>query len=165
MSRTTLERGGLAEMDAMFPYLFARPTTLVTMDACASVDRAEGNPLGDARLRQVSASADVVRREHHVEPHPTETRLQDAAVFVLTSGATGSGAEHLTLALKRTGRATIIGEPAEPAIMGACVPWASILPPSFRSTAPSIRIRAKIGKATASRPTWRCRLRPPSPRR
>ena len=29
---------------------------------------------------------------------------------MLTSGATGSAAEHLTLALKRTGRATIVGE-------------------------------------------------------
>jgi len=102
--------GGLAEMDVMFPYLFARSTTLVTMDTRASVDRAQGNPLGEARLRLVPASEDVVRREHYVESHPTETRLHDAAVFLLTSGATGSAAEHLTLALKRTGRATIIGE-------------------------------------------------------
>jgi hypothetical protein len=103
--------GGLAEMDAIFPWLFARPTTLVTMDTRASVDRAQGNPLGEARLRVVPANEDVVRREHYVEPHPSDTRLMDAAVFVLTSGATGSAAEHLTLALKRTGRATIIGEP------------------------------------------------------
>ena len=102
--------GGLAEMDVMFPYLFARPTTLVTMDTRASVDRAEGNPLGDSRLRLVPAGDDVVRREHYVEPHASETRLHDAAVFVLTSAATGSAAEHLTLALKRTGRATIVGE-------------------------------------------------------
>ena len=102
--------GGLAEMDVMFPYLFARPATLVTMDTRASVDRAQGNPIGDARLREVPADADVVRREHYVEPHPTETRLHDANVFLLTSGATGSAAEHLTLALKRTGRATVIGE-------------------------------------------------------
>jgi hypothetical protein len=103
--------GGLAEMDAMFPYLFARPTTLVTMDTRASVDRQRGNPIGDAMLRSVPAGEDVVRREHHVQPSATEKRLFGAKVFVLTSGATASAAEHMTLALKRTGRATIIGEP------------------------------------------------------
>jgi C-terminal processing protease CtpA/Prc len=102
--------GGLAEMDAMFPYLFAQPATLVTMDTRASVDRAQGNPIGDARLREVPAGDEVVRREHYVEPHATETRLHDANVFLLTSGATASAAEHLTLALKRTHRATVIGE-------------------------------------------------------
>lgn len=103
--------GGLAEMDAMFPYLFARPTTLVTMDTRASIDRAQGSPLGDAKLRLVPAKEDVVRREHWVEPSPTEKRLFGAKVFVLTSGATASAAEHMTLALKRTHRATIVGEP------------------------------------------------------
>jgi hypothetical protein len=102
--------GGLAEMDAMFPFLFARPTTLVTMDTRSSVDRARGSPM-DAKLRLVPVKEDVVRREHYVEPSPTEKRLFGAKVFVLTSGATASAAEHMTLALKRTHRATIIGEP------------------------------------------------------
>jgi C-terminal processing protease CtpA/Prc len=103
--------GGLAEMDAMFPYLFAMPTTLVTMDTRASVDHARGSPMADAKLRLVPVKADVVRREHWVEPSPTEKRLFGAKVFVLTSGATASAAEHMTLALKRTHRATIVGEP------------------------------------------------------
>ena len=103
--------GGLAEMDAMFPYLFAKPTTLVTMDTRASVDRARGSPMADARLRLVPVKEDVVRREHFVEPSTTEKRLFGAKVFVLTSGATASAAEHMTLALKRTHRATIVGEP------------------------------------------------------
>ncbi|MEO7827458.1 MAG: S41 family peptidase [Allosphingosinicella sp.] len=103
--------GGLAEMDAMFPYLFARPTTLVTMDTRASVDRERGSPIGEAMLRTVPAGAEVVRREHYVLPSTGEKRLFKAKVFVLTSGATASAAEHMTLALKRTHRATIIGEP------------------------------------------------------
>lgn len=103
--------GGLAEMDAMFPYLFAKPTTLVTMDTRSSVDRARGSPIGDSHVRKVPAKEDVVRREHWVEPSTTEKRLFGAKVFVLTSGATASAAEHMTLALKRTHRATIIGEP------------------------------------------------------
>jgi hypothetical protein len=102
--------GGLAEMDAMFPYLFAKPTTLVTMDTRASVDRERGNPAGDAMLRKVPTKEDVVRREHYVTPHASEKRLFGAKVFVLTSNFTGSAAEHFALSLKRTKRATLIGE-------------------------------------------------------
>ncbi|HEX2763921.1 MAG TPA: S41 family peptidase [Allosphingosinicella sp.] len=102
--------GGLDEMDVMFPYLFAKPTTLVTMDTRASVDKAGGNPVEDSRVRVVPAAGDVVRHEHYVEPSKTEKRLFKAKVFVLTSGATASAAEHMTLALKRTHRATIVGE-------------------------------------------------------
>jgi hypothetical protein len=103
--------GGLAEMDAMFPYLFGKPTALVRMDTRLSVDRARGAPMGDARLRLVPTQAEVVSRDHYVEPSKAEKRLFGAKVFVLTSGATASAAEHMTLALKRTHRATIIGEP------------------------------------------------------
>jgi hypothetical protein len=103
--------GGLAEMNAMFPYLFAKPTTLVRMDTRASVDRAGDNPVGDdPRLRLVPSKEDVVSRDHYVEPSKTEKRLFKAKVFVLTSGATASAAEHMTLSLKRTHRATIVGE-------------------------------------------------------
>ena len=98
--------GGLAEMNAIFPYLFAKPTTLLTMDTRLS-DAEEEEPF----VRKVAGPPDVVRREHYVEPSTTEKRLFKAKVFVLTSGATGSAAEHMTLALKRTHRATIIGEP------------------------------------------------------
>jgi C-terminal processing protease CtpA/Prc len=99
--------GGLAEMNAMFPYLFSKPTTLVTMDTRESV----GEPDDEPFVRKAAGPAGVLRREHYVEPSTTEKRLFDAKVFVLTSPRTGSAAEHMTLALKRTHRATIIGEP------------------------------------------------------
>jgi C-terminal processing protease CtpA/Prc len=103
--------GGLDEMNAIFPYLFAQPATLVTMDTRASVDSAGGNPIGEGpAMRRVPAGDDVVRREHFVTPHPTEKRLFDSKVYVLTSAFTGSAAEHFALALKRTHRATLIGE-------------------------------------------------------
>lgn len=103
--------GGLAEMDAIFPYLFAEPTTLVTMDTRASVERAGGNPIGAGpAMRDVPTDEDVVRREHFVTPHASEKRLFDAKVYVLTSRFTGSAAEHFALSLKRTHRATLIGE-------------------------------------------------------
>jgi hypothetical protein len=102
--------GGLAEMNAMFPYLFAKSTVLVTMDTRASVDGRQG-PDADDHERVVPGPAGIVRREHYVEPEATEKRLFKAKVFVLTSGATASAAEHMTLALKHTHRATIVGEP------------------------------------------------------
>lgn len=99
--------GGLAEMNAMFPYLFAKPRVLVTMDTREDVARQNDEPF----VRKIAGPAGVSRREHYVEPDKAEKRLFKAKVFLLTSGATASAAEHMTLALKRTHRATIIGEP------------------------------------------------------
>ena len=98
--------GGLAEMNAMFPYLFPKSTVLVTMDTRESAGEEE-----EPFVRKIAGPAGVVRREHYVEPSTTEKGLFKAKVFVLTSGATASAAEHMTLSLKRTHRATIIGEP------------------------------------------------------
>lgn len=103
--------GGLAEMDAMLPYLYARPTRLLTMDTRGSVERGSGGPFNEgATLRRVPAEGDIVRREHVALPHASERRLFEARVFVLTSPFTASAAEHFALALRRTGRATLIGE-------------------------------------------------------
>jgi C-terminal processing protease CtpA/Prc len=98
--------GGLDEMNAMFPYLFAKPATLVVMDTRES--NFDGQE--ETGLRRVPGPEGIVRHEHVVIPSTTEKRLFDAKVFVLTSGRTGSAAEHMTLALKHTGRATIVGE-------------------------------------------------------
>jgi C-terminal processing protease CtpA/Prc len=103
--------GGLAEMDAIFPYLFAEPTALVRMDTRTSVAHRHANPMdGVSSIRPVPTDEDVVRTEHFVTPGTTENRLFGARVFVLTSAFSGSAAEHFALALKRTGRATLIGE-------------------------------------------------------
>jgi C-terminal processing protease CtpA/Prc len=98
--------GGLDEMNAMFPYLFAQPATLVTMDTRSS----NFGGVDEPGLRRVPGPDGIVRHEHYVVPSTTEKRLFGAKVFVLTSGRTGSAAEHMTLALKHTHRATIIGE-------------------------------------------------------
>jgi predicted aspartyl protease len=101
--------GGLGEMDVIFPRLFAKSTRLLTMATRKSVDEAGMSPISDVpTLRLVEADPDFVSREHWVTPD-TDKRLNKAKVYVLTSGFSASAAEHFALALKHTGRATLIG--------------------------------------------------------
>lgn len=103
--------GGLAEMDTMLPYLYARKTVLVDMDVAAAVEARMGDPLTDEEgLVRIKAPPGLVRRQHVISPNPTEHRLFRAKVYYLTSMRTGSAAEHLALAFKRTHRATLVGE-------------------------------------------------------
>lgn len=101
--------GGLDQMDVIFPWLFDKPTRLVTMATRASVDAAGGSPIaGVPTLRQVGGDPGMVAREHWVTPNG-DTRLRDAKIYVLTSGASGSAAEHFALAMKHSGRGTLVG--------------------------------------------------------
>lgn len=101
--------GSLLLMDAMLPLLFEKQTELVRMDTRAAA--AAGGPLADsATLVRRPSPETVVRRDHIVIPDTGEKRLQKVPVFYLTSKRTGSAAEHLALAFKRTGRATLVGE-------------------------------------------------------
>jgi len=104
--------GGVVQMNAMLPYLYAKPTVLVQMEMVESIAKARGNPFAeDAFMRPASGAAPgIVRTEHYVVPKTDETRLFAAKVFYLVSGRTASAAEHLALAFKHTGRATLIGE-------------------------------------------------------
>lgn len=103
--------GGLDQMDVIFPWLFSEPTRLVTMATRASVDARGGSPIdGLASMRVVKGDAGMVAREHWATPN-ADTRLRDAKVYVLTSGASASAAEHFSLAMKHTGRGTLVGAP------------------------------------------------------
>jgi hypothetical protein len=104
--------GGVVQMNAILPYLFAKPAVLVQMEMVESIAKARGNPFAeDAFMRPASGAAPgIVRTEHYVVPKTDETRLFGVKVFYLTSGRTASAAEHLALAFKHTGRATLIGE-------------------------------------------------------
>lgn len=105
--------GGLDEMNLLFPQLFARPTTLVVMDMRQAVEEKRGSPFGEDEgnmLRKVAGPATIIRREHYVTPAAAQGALKDAKVYLLTSKDTFSAAEHLSLSLKRTRRATLIGE-------------------------------------------------------
>lgn len=103
--------GGLAEMDVMFPWLYASETPLVGMDTRLAVVQRRGEPLTDGpTLRRVAGPDTVVRRMHYAVPSARATPLRNARIFLLTSRRSGSAAEHFALSLKRTGRATLIGE-------------------------------------------------------
>ena len=103
--------GGLDQMDVIVPWLFAEPTRLGTMATRASVDAEGGSPIdGIASLRIVKGEAGMVAREHWVTPNG-DPRLRDAKIYVLTSGGTASAAEHFSLAMKHTGRGTLVGAP------------------------------------------------------
>jgi hypothetical protein len=103
--------GGLAEMDVMFPYFYHKPQALVQMDTRIAVEQRNGSPLHDTpSLQKVKGPDEVIRRTHSVIPSAQATALRKAKIFLLTSNRTASAAEHLSLSLKRTGRATLIGE-------------------------------------------------------
>jgi C-terminal processing protease CtpA/Prc len=99
--------GGLSVMDAFLPLLFAKETMLVRMDTRASVG---SGPFPYESLRRQPSPDTVVRADQYVTPDPQHIGLEHAPVYYLTSHYTASAAEHLALALKRTHRATLVGE-------------------------------------------------------
>jgi peptidoglycan hydrolase-like protein with peptidoglycan-binding domain len=102
--------GGLDEMDLLFSELYDKPVVLVGMDTRIAVEQRRGSPIaGHPTLRETKGPEGVVRREHVVAP-AAQPRLANAKVYLLTSNKTGSAGEHFSLALKRTGRATLVGE-------------------------------------------------------
>lgn len=104
--------GGLAEMNLIFAQVFARPTILVDMDIRTAVEEKYGSPFdpNDPLLRRIKGPETINRREHLVVPAADQGGLGHAKIYLLTSKRTFSAAEHLSLSLKRTHRATLIGE-------------------------------------------------------
>lgn len=103
--------GGMAEMDTLFPHLFAKETVLVEMAVAANDGSPRGPvPFAGRTLRTVPGPANLLVRQHVAMPDPVEQRLVRAKVFYLTSKRTRSAGEHFALALQRTHRGTLIGE-------------------------------------------------------
>jgi hypothetical protein len=103
--------GSPLEGDLMFSYFFEKPTRLLWMDVRRSVDERGGNPMTDGKtLKRIAGPDGMVRREWIAVPSERPMALKRAAIFVLTSKATASAGEGFALALKRTQRATLIGE-------------------------------------------------------
>ena len=101
--------GGLDEQDAIFSYLFAKRTPLVKMAVSQDVAKSKGMPLEPGPTLLFANEGDKVVGTHIAIPGEA-TPLRKAKVYLLVSNRTGSAAEHFSLAMKATGRGTLIGE-------------------------------------------------------
>jgi hypothetical protein len=106
--------GGILSVDALFGYLYSARQIIGYMDenkaALTKDDLDSPNP---PTIKEVPAAEGLVRYEHSIIPNATPTPLRSTKVFYLISHHTASAGEYMASILKRTGRATLVGERTE----------------------------------------------------
>lgn len=102
--------GELREMDVILADLFNAPTDLLTMTTRPAAWERFEKKAPTERLSVVERDATMVREMHRAIPRTGGARMANVPVYILTSRRTASAAEHLALAMKVTGRATLVGD-------------------------------------------------------
>lgn len=105
----TCRGGTLPAMDVLLSRIYAAPTELLTMDTRPGANPdVEANFAETPTLRRAPSPSNVIRYVHWATPAAQTSSLSDARIYLLTD-RTVSACEHLSLALKSTGRATLVG--------------------------------------------------------